>query len=568
MKIRSIFAILVFAGVLFHLFGQDKNKDFKVVQFADKKMTDNPISLAVDTKGRVYVAEVGRFHKGVEDTRRHNYWFLDEIRIHSLEDRTALYDKWIKLGKFKKGHFASGEDRIAVLFDTNDDGKADKRKIYAGKFNHPLDGNGSSILLGPDGTMYYANIPHIWKITDKDGDGISEKREAMITGFGLRLGVNGHDLHGLEWGVDGRLYFSNGDRGYNLKTKEGKLLKDSERGAVIRCDPDGSNLEIYTIGNRNPQDLAFDQFGNMFTVDNNRGRGDRSRVCYLVEGGDYGWNSGHENKTTFFHASRLRFRKGPRYQDGWRVEGDWKTKFDGQSAYCIPSLDYIDGGSCGITFNPGRSMGRKYDNHFFYSGYKHGLFTFKFVPDKGGLKIVNKDVFWKQGLVIDSEFDHRGRLFVADYVATFNAPKGETKGGIYMITYPEGLKEKSVVSAAAILKGGFSKLASADLYNNLFHADMRVRMFSQFELAKRKEKDLFLKALGTKDQLARLHSIWGLGQLSRKDKSYNKVIVPFLKDADWRVRAQAVKVLGESNDPAVFEDIAKLMKDENMRVQN
>ena len=47
--------------------------------------------------------------------------------------------------------------------------------------------------------MYYANIPHIWKLKDSNNDGIHDKKEKMITGFGFRNGVNGHDLHGLEW---------------------------------------------------------------------------------------------------------------------------------------------------------------------------------------------------------------------------------------------------------------------------------------------------------------------------------------------------------------------------------
>ena len=254
--------------------------------------------------------------------------------------------------------------------------QADRSRTYAEGFNEPLAGNAGSVLLDPEGVMYYANIPHIWKLQDSNNDGIHDKKEKMITGFGFRNGVNGHDLHGLEWGVDGRLYFSNGDRGYSVKTQEGKILKSSERGAIFRCEPDGSDLEEFTIGNRNPQDLAFDQYGNLFTVDNNRGRGDQSRVCYLIELGDYGWNSGHENKTTFFRATKLNERKAPKPLDSWAMEGDWEEEHEGQAAYVIPSAFFIPGGSAGITFNPGESMGTKFDNKFIYSAYQNGIYSF------------------------------------------------------------------------------------------------------------------------------------------------------------------------------------------------
>ncbi|EDM27062.1 hypothetical protein LNTAR_07454 [Lentisphaera araneosa HTCC2155] len=573
---KIILAFGLISSMSFNSKAQGKNSklafrippEFDLHIYADSQKISNPVSITIDPQNRVYVAEVQRFQRGVEDSRQHNLWFMDELKINSLQGRLDLYEKWTKKGRFKPGHFTEYSDLITILEDTTGDEQADKSRTYACGFNEPLAGNAGSVLLAPNGEMYYANIPHIWKLEDQDGDGIHDKKEKFISGFGFRNGVNGHDLHGLEWGVDGRLYFSNGDRGYRVKTKEGKVLKSSERGTIFRCEPDGSHLEEFTFGNRNPQDLAFDQYGNLFTVDNNRGQGDKSRVCYLVELGDYGWNSGHENKTTFFRATKLNERKGPKPLDAWVLEGDWREQHQGQAAYVIPSIFFIPGGSAGMTFNPGESMGSKYDNKFLFSAYQNGVHAFDLEPDGAGLKKKDHDHFWSGGLIMDTEFDRDGRLYLADYVASGNPRDGSRKGAIYLLKNPEAMQKESVLSASRILRKGFTSSSAQELYQNLFHRDMRVRLFSQFELAKRKDAKVFAKGLQqTENELARLHSIWGFGQLSRKDKSFNKELLKFCEDRNWRVRAQIAKVLGESKDPKTKEPLMKLLKDEHARVQ-
>ena len=80
--------------------------------------------------------------------------------------------------------------------------------------------------------------------------------------------LSGHDLHGLVW-ARWQTLFLNGDRGYNCTTQDGRVLSDPNSGAVFRCKADGSEMEIYYYGLRNPQEIAFNEYVDLFTVDNN-----------------------------------------------------------------------------------------------------------------------------------------------------------------------------------------------------------------------------------------------------------------------------------------------------------
>ena len=543
-------------------------ENFKVKSFADSSLINNPLSLAIDSNNQVYLAEVWRFHRGVEDTRQHNYWMEDEVRIMNLTDKLALFTKWTDAGKFKPGHFTEFSDRVMKLHDEDGDGVCEKVTEFAGGFNDALDGIGSSILFDEDNVLYYTNIPHVWKLKDKDGDGVAEDREKLVSGFGLRMGVSGHDLHGLAWGSDGRLYFSNGDRGYDIVSKEGKKFYSASEGAVFRCEPDGSNLELYTTGNRNPQDLEFDQYGNLYTVDNNRGNGDRSRLCYLVEGGHYGWSSGYENLTQFRRALKINERKGPRYEDPWINEGAWRTQFEGQPPFCIPSLEHIDGGSAGLLFNSGESLGEKYRDSFIFTACTRGVYSFRTEREGAGARATRLHVIWEGGYLVDAELSHDGKLYIVDYVTTNNTPKGTGKGNVYTVIDEEARKKDSVIEASKVLSGDVKEYKIDDLVSLLGHVDRRVRLKGQFEIVRRGDmKSLTKIAHDTKQSLLpRLHAIWGLGQLSRKNIAVNEALWILLNDSKNEVVCQAVKVIGETSDPKAYDQLLALIDHPSARV--
>ncbi len=159
--------------------------------------------------------------------------------------------------------------------------------IGAGVIARPLDGAGAT-------EIWFTCIPDVWRLFDRDGDGVAEDRSSQSKGYGLRVARLGRDLHGLIIGPDGRMYFSIGDRGFNVTTAEGNHLVRYGTGAVFRAELDGSNLEVFCDGLRNPQELAFDERGNLFTLDNNSDGGDQARWTWLLKGSDTGWRQAYQ----------------------------------------------------------------------------------------------------------------------------------------------------------------------------------------------------------------------------------------------------------------------------------
>src|SRR6476620_10684245 len=265
---------------------------------------------------------------------------------------------------YKKHNFKGFEkyaDQVRLVWDSTGSGKADKSTVFSGGYNRPEDGIAAGVLARK-GNVYFTCIPDLYLLRDTKGTNAADVKQSLSTGYGVRVQFYGHDLHGLRMGPDGKLYFSIGDRGLNATGKDGKKVVNTESGAVLRCDPDGSNLEIVHVGLRNPQELAFDDFGDLFTYDNNSDSGDRARWVYVVEGGDSGWRCGYQYGTLMHHAGVPQGNRGPfNGEKIWHVPGP-----NGEPpAYVVPPLLHFGNGPAGITHYPGVGLNVKYRDHFF-----------------------------------------------------------------------------------------------------------------------------------------------------------------------------------------------------------
>jgi putative membrane-bound dehydrogenase-like protein len=188
-----------------------------------------------------------------------------------------------------------GGGRIARCLDHDDDGRADEINVFA-KVDHPRG------LCYRDGSVWVMHPPTLSVFHDDDLDGISDRQEILVTGLTTSLideRGGDHTTNCVRMGIDGWLYIGVGDYGIKQATGADGRTISLRGGGIVRVRPDGTELEIYCTGLRNPFDIAIDPFLNLFTRDNtNDGAGWDVRVSHLVQTAEYGYPRLFANFTT------------------------------------------------------------------------------------------------------------------------------------------------------------------------------------------------------------------------------------------------------------------------------
>ena len=525
-----------------------------VTLVAAEPLLANPVAIEIDHQGRIYVAETYRQEtEGVPDNRTFPEWLEDDLRLQTVEERAAMT---LKHHPEFATEWTDRDDRIQLLLDEDGDGVAETSRIFAHGFADLVDGTGSGLLaVGDD--VYYTCIPKLWKLTDADRDGVAESGVALHHGYGVRVAFRGHDMHGLVLGPMGKLYFSIGDRGYHVLNQEGELLSEPGRGAVFRCNLDGSELEVVAIGLRNPQELAFDDFGNLFTVDNNCDAGDRARLVHVLPHGDSGWSMNFQYLPD----------RGP-----WMSESWWKPAAEVPELPLFLNAPVINmtSGPSGLAAYPGVGLGEGMEGSFFIcdfrggSGYS-GITRFTLEPEGASFRRAMEEEYWWNILATDVCFAPDGSMVASDWVRGWI---GEGFGRIYRAR-AAGADAALMAETAALLAEGQAERSVEDLQALLDHADRRVRFEAQWELVRRgNEADLLLIALGEAySERARCHAIWGLGMLPETEGS-RTALHQLLPVGTEQIRIQSLRALGHSGIRLAPEDLGFLMTSPSLQIRH
>lgn len=533
----------------------------------------DPVAVTVDPQGRVYVTQTTRRKVGDLDIREHTQWIPNDVALESIDQKQAFYHDVLAPGKTLrprgslKDHNKDGSidwkdltvhtERIYRLVDTDKDGTADKITVFAEGFNTEVTGIAAGILYH-DGWVYCTIAPDLWRLRDTNDDGVADEREIVAHGFGHHIAYAGHDMHGLTVGPDGRIYWTIGDKGVNVLTKEGTRVARPHEGCVLRCEPDGKNFEIFAHGLRNVQEIAFDPYGNLFGVDNDADKtGEKERFVYITEQSDSGWRCTYQ------------------YMKGWipwMDEGLWKPRHAGQPEYITPPLAQGHDGPAGFVFNPGTALAAPWQGAFFGNQFPSGKMNVFRVAPAGASFTVTQDARVNSGVMgIGMSWGPEGKLYMADWMGGY--PLDEL-GAIWTVDDPTGTDSTERQETLKRLSEGFSNKEAVEPLAYLGHADQRVRLAAQFEIVKRGEFARLEEVAKNANQqrLARIHALWGLGQGMRygalEEGRVDGLITALVEDKDLEVRAQLAKVVGDAQQNwALGAKLLPLLKDRSPRVR-
>ena len=545
--------------------------------WAPDGLVTDPVALAFDERGTLYATSTSRANLPL-DIRDHPSWVPAVHTLRTVEDLLNFYRRelapersadnpWLpdhnKDGSRDWRDLAEVKERLYRIQDSDGDGRADSSRVILEGFNTDPTHDVAGGVLHHNGDLFFGAAPTLWRLRDASGNGLIESRSVVSQGYNVHPAVGGHGISGVALGPDGRLYWEVGDMGFDVVDQSGRRWSSPNQGAVLRANPDGSDFEVFATGIRNLQEFAFDEYGNLISVDNDGDYpGETERLVHLTDGSDSGWRANWQyGKYTDPDNNRYNV---------WVDEGMFKPRFDGQAAHITPPIAPYHPGPAGMVYEPGTALSDEWRKHFFVSSFQGSaanarIYAFRLRNEGAGFALESDRVLLQGILTVGLKFGPDGALYLADWMRGWEA---KNEGRIWKVDSPTVASSAARVEVRSLLAQNFDARAAADLGVLLQHADMRVRLKAQFELVRRADvTTLRLAAQRAQHQLARIHGIWGIGQLARKDPQHAVLLAELLDDPDPEIRAQAARLIGDARDVRAGDALRPLLDDDSPRAR-
>lgn len=494
---------------------------FRVSLFASEPDVQNPIAMAWDGRGRLWIAE--------------NYTYAERAKRFDL----ALHD------------------RILIFEDADGDGRAESRKVFADNLEVL-----TSVLPG-DGGVWAMCPPNLVFIPDANGDDTPDApAQIVLDGFTVPKENYHNFANGLKWGPDGWLYgrcgaSSPGDIGVPGTPAENRVPM---RGTMWRFNTKTKVFEALSHGTTNPWGHDWNEAGELFFINTVNGH-----FWHAIPGAHYVRPHTRDPNPYAFdlidlHADHWHFDTGK----SWTDSRDGKASTYGGGHAHVGGTVYLGGNwpenfrGRFLTFN---QHGRRLNVERIEragSGY-----VAKHEPD-----VIFFDDPWTR--IVDLDYGPDGAVYAIDWSDTGECHDStgvhRESGRIYKIAYG--------VTASVSEPVNLAKLSNTELAKLHTHSNEWFTRQARIELTKRANagKDMadakaaLLTLFNNSESLTALRSLMSLHCIGAADATF---LTTWLRHKDERIRAQAVKLLTDAwpqdriaalaPQPATAKQCAKLL---------
>ena len=471
---------------------------FKATLFASEPDVQNPIAMAWDRRGRLWVAE--------------NYTYAE---------RQTKFDLRLR-------------DRILIFEDTDGDGRFDRRKVFTDEVQML-----TSVEVGHGG-VWVMCPPQVLFIPDRNGDDVPDGApEVVLDGFNPPPENYHNFANGLRFGPDGWLYgrcgaSSPGDIGVPGTPLDQRVPM---RGTMWRYHPQRKVFEALSGGTTNPWGHDWNEHGELFFINTVNGH-----LWHDFAGA-------HFDRPHTIDPNPRVYTLIEQHADHWHfdtAEG-WGKSRDGKA-------DAYGGGHAhvGMMIYLGDNWPVEYRGRLF-TWNMHGHRANQEILERSGSGYVGHhgpDFFfagdpWFRGM--DLSYGPDGGVFVLDWSDTGECHEStgvhRTSGRIYKITYGEPNRVKI---------GDLAKLSASDLVklhthsNEWFSRQARIELATRFaagrgmDNAKEELRGLFAKQ---DDGVVKLRALWSLHTIGAADVAF---LLAQLGQPNEHIRTWAIRLLTDA----------------------
>jgi glucose/arabinose dehydrogenase len=490
------------------------------------------VAMCIDHKGRLITSDqYGKLYRssvtapGVTPVEFKVEPIAESLDIGMAQGLLYAFDSlyvMVNTGRKKEGNFQG--PGLYRLQDTDGDDKFDKLTLLL-EFQGPLGEHGPhAVVLGPDGrSLYLAAGNHTEVPKDLDTS-----------------------LVPRNWGEDfllTRLWDATGHA-------RGRMAPG---GYILRTDPEGERVEMFSVGFRNQYDMAFNPDGELFAYDADMEWDIGSpwyrptRVNHVTAGSEFGWRSG---------------------------TGKWPADYPDSLGSVV---DIGPGSPTGVVFGTGAKFPEKYQRALFISDWSYGtIYAVHLEPDGSTYRGTAEKFASAQPLPVTDMVVHPdGSLYIA-------IGGRKTQSGVYRVTYTgtestapapplakdDGLEDRQLRFSLESLLGTKSRYTVDLAWPYLGHPDRVIRFTARQVIEQQPVEWWAERALAEEDPVALTQAILALARNGKPE--HHEAAIAALNRIDWSALSDSKRLdllrtyqlvfirLGKGSDETRKSVLAKL----------